>query len=104
VKFPFRREVYNIDVKRLRVSGRPLRKGHTRDVLEVGEKFDLVEACVPEQFADSRRLAVSNFEREVAAGNERCECGRNEAAVNAEAIVSRKEGQRRLVVAHFDSE
>ena len=67
-------------------------------------KLDVLEASGGEEIVDCSLLAISDFEGDEAAWNERREGGGNEAAVDVEAIVAGEEGERGFVVADFDGE
>ena len=72
--------------------------------MQIRYEFDLLKAGFGEQLCNRLRLAVPDFERHIAAGNERTEGGGDEAAINVESVVTGKERQRGLVLAHLDGE
>jgi len=72
--------------------------------LKVRHEFDLLEAGGREQVGDCLRLAVADFEGEVAAGDETMEGLRDEAAVDVEAVGAGEKGESWFVVADFDGE
>ena len=75
-----------------------------RNTLQVRHELDFGESCVGEESVDCGLLAVADFECEESAGDEKREGLRDEATIDAEAIVAGEECEVRLMFADFDGE
>jgi len=78
--------------------------GYAGDSLEVVGDFDVLEAGGGEKRFDVGLLAEAEFEDEIAAGDEGSMSGRDEAAVDFEAVVAAEEGDVGFVLADFDGD
>ena len=76
--------------------------GDAGNALEVADEFNVVEAGAVEEGFDVGLLAETEFEDEVAAGDEGAMGGGNEAAVDGKAVFTAEEGDMRFMFADLD--
>lgn len=77
---------------------------HARDALKITDEFDVLETDGSEEGFDVGLLAEAEFKDEVAAGDQCCVCGGNQAAIDFEAIASAEECNVWFVLAHLDGD